>query len=195
MRPRRNTLCHVAEETDRAFPPAGRAGEGCAVVVLGARVLGDGRPSPALERRVLHGVALARRHPAARLLLSGGATGGPLDEAWVMATLALGAGIAAERLILEDRALDTLGNARHSLPLLRAARIGRVLLVTDPSHMPRALLSFRAVAGDHLRLRAAPTPCPAGGWRNRRAIFGVLREMAALGLVLPRLLIARRFRQ
>lgn len=114
-----------------------------AAVVLGASVLADGSASPALERRLAHGVALLQAGRVANLLLSGGSVSHERAEARVMRDLALAAGVAEARLVTEEQSRNTLDNARYSAPLLAERDWRRVLLVTDLWHMPRALYTFR----------------------------------------------------
>ncbi len=120
-----------------------------AIVVLGAAVGADGRPGKALRRRVAEGV---RRHEAGAapvLLLSGGMGGGPGGgvpaEAEAMRDLALAAGVAEARLVLETESRSTLENARCSARIMRARGWRRALVVTDAVHLPRTLLAFRAL--------------------------------------------------
>lgn len=112
-------------------------------IVLGAKVLPDGSPSPALIRRVGHAVGLARAGTVANLLMSGGPVGHPIPEARVMRGLALDAGLAPERVHVEERSVNTITNARFTAPILDAQDWRRVLVVTDSYHLPRALYIFR----------------------------------------------------
>ena len=60
-----------------------------AAIILGAMVRPDGSPSPALRRRVEHGVSLVQTGKVGYLLMSGGAVRHPVPEAEVMRNLAL----------------------------------------------------------------------------------------------------------
>lgn len=113
----------------------------CAIV-LGAKVMTDGSPSPALARRVAHAVGLVRSGRVAHLLMSGGAVNHPTPEAQIMRDLAIAAGIATDRITIEDRSRNTIGNARYSAPIITARGWTRLLLVTDTFHLPRARLIF-----------------------------------------------------
>ena len=53
-------------------------------------------------------------------------------------------GVAGEDLILEQVSTDTWENAVESAGLLKARGIQRVLVVTDATHLPRAVACFRA---------------------------------------------------
>lgn len=152
----------------------------CAIV-LGAKVMTDGTPSPALVRRVAHAVDLAHRGRARHLLMSGGAVNHSITEAHVMRDLALAAGIQADRLHVEDRSCNTIENARCSAPIIAAHGWTRLLLVTDSFHLPRARLIFRH---HHLVVTGAGAR-PAqisGDW-----IVAHLREIPAMAKTLYRL--------
>ncbi len=118
------------------------------IVVLGAAVGVGGGPSAALRRRVAEGVRRLEAGAAPVLLLSGGKGGGGggrrPSEAEVMRDLALAAGVAEERLVLETESRSTLENARCSARIMRARGWTKALVVTDAVHLPRALLAFRA---------------------------------------------------
>lgn len=139
-------------------------------IVLGAALREDGSPPPAMLRRVAHGVTLHRHGVAARLLMSGGRVRGPLPEAWVMRDLALRAGIAEEHLLIEDASRDTVDNVRLCLRLLAGTDWGRLVVVSDATHLPRALWTFRrygvAVAGS---APEPPTSSPLWPARLREA--------------------------
>jgi len=111
-----------------------------AIVVLGCRVGPSGRASPALARRALHGARLWREGRAPRLVLTGGVGDHPPSEAQVAADLALGAGVPASALSLEERSTSTAENARFARPLVQGER---VLVVTDGFHGLRAARIFR----------------------------------------------------
>ena len=129
--------------------------------VAGIVVLGGGEDPGAARRwgrpavneageRFLEAIALARRFPEATVLFTGGSgalAGSELQEASLAGRILTSAGIAPERLLLEDRARNTAENARLSLELVQAqggARQGTWLLVTSAFHMPRAVASFCA---------------------------------------------------
>lgn len=143
-------------------------------IILGARLRPDGSPSPALARRVRHGVALARAGQAGALLMTGGATGGLAPEAQVMRDLALASGLPAERVHVEERARNTIENALFSAPLIRQAGWRRLLVVTDSFHRPRAAYIFRRF-GLEVAVAGVRPEQPSGQWW-----LAHLREAAAL---------------
>jgi uncharacterized SAM-binding protein YcdF (DUF218 family) len=134
-----------------AVPPSEPA---VAIVVLGAKTLGDGRPSPAIERRMQAAFALYRAGIASILVLSGGGERA-VPEAEVMRRLALAAGLPEAALIVEPRSRNTLENATETARLLADRGISAVILVTDRYHAPRARVLFRLVG---LSVRAVHAP-------------------------------------
>ncbi|CCG42866.1 YdcF family protein [Magnetospirillum molischianum] len=112
-------------------------------IVLGATVTPDGTPSPALARRVACAVDLAASGQVASLLMSGGPVRHCRPEAQVMRDLALAAGIAPERIFVEEASRNTIGNALLCRPIVAAHRWQRILVVTDSVHLFRALYIFR----------------------------------------------------
>lgn len=100
--------------------------------------------------RITETVVLARRHPEAKILLSGGDASifpraGAEMEADATRRLMVELGVAEERILVEDRSRNTYENAVDSYALA-APKPGAVwLLVTSAAHMPRAVGCFRKV--------------------------------------------------
>lgn len=147
-------------------------------IVLGAKVLPDGSPSPALARRVAHAVALARAGTVGTLLMSGGPVRHAVPEAQVMRDLALGAGLPPEMVHIEERSFSTITNARFTAPMVAAQGWRRVLVVTDSYHLPRALYIFRrhglTVTGSGARPER-----PSGEWAlaHIREVFAMIKTV------------------
>lgn len=134
-----------------------------AAIVLGAAVL-DTRPFPVFEERVRHAVALYRAGIVGRLVMTGGRDPGDrLSEAEAARDWAIAHGVPADAILIETRSQTTRANLENSRELLRANGLNRVLLVSDPLHMRRAV----AIA-QHLGIDAYPSPTSTGryvGWR------------------------------
>ncbi len=95
--------------------------------------------------RVLAGVALARRHPEAKLVLVGGGLF-PVGYSDTTATVRFVAneGIAPARILLEQKSRSTHENAVYARALVRPAAGETWVLVTSAYHMPRSVGAFRA---------------------------------------------------
>jgi uncharacterized SAM-binding protein YcdF (DUF218 family) len=120
-------------------------------VVLGGGVR-DGKPHPMTIERARRAGELARARPTIAVILSGrnglDEPDPPRSEAQLMADMLVGAGVAAQRLALEDESRDTLGNALlTAVRYLRGVEPRPIALVTSPFHMPRAALVFGHVLG------------------------------------------------
>lgn len=162
---------------DAAAPGVSASAPYHAIIVLGAALAADGRPTATLRRRVAHGVAAWRRGLAPHLMLCGGVKRHPPPEAEVMAGLARAAGVPESALVVERQSRSTLENAACAARLMAARGWTAALLVTDRLHLPRALLAFR-----HVGLDVAGSPV-RDGWREAppaRAVGFACREAAAL---------------
>ncbi len=154
-----------------------------AIVVLGAAVLPDGTPSPALARRIALAARLHRAGAAATVIASGGLGAHPPSEARAIRDALAAAGVPPASVVEEDRSRSTYENAAHSIAIMRARGLDSAVIATDGFHLPRALLTFRLMGmpatGAAARF-AAGTPLwiPAAAW---------LREGAALPVYLVRL--------
>ena len=118
-----------------------------AIICLGGGMSYNGweRPDPASTRRALTCADLARAGVAPLVVFSG--TGNQvLSVGAAMANLARDAGVPAEAILVEPRARSTLQNAVLSYALLPEAP-DRVVIVSDPFHLPRAWLTF-TLAGE-----------------------------------------------
>lgn len=95
--------------------------------------------TPSSWRRLRGGVELWRRHPVASMMIAGG---GPfaIKEATVLAQLAQDWGVPAANLRTETASTTTW----ESAVALRSTLPARVRVVSSATHLPRALLAFRA---------------------------------------------------
>ena len=96
--------------------------------------------------RLLEGVRLAKAHPEAQVLVTGGSAD-PLRpeprEAPFAASILAQLGIASERLVIEEGSRNTHENAVFSRSLTTVGDGQAWILVTSAWHMPRAVGVFR----------------------------------------------------
>ncbi len=98
--------------------------------------------------RFVEAAALARRYPAARVLVSGGVGSILLKgegDADTAPRLFAALGIAPERLILENKSRNTAENAAYARNMAQPEPGETWLLVTSAYHMPRSVSLFRKV--------------------------------------------------
>ncbi len=139
---------------DRFARPSPQPAELSCIIVLGGafeNVVMSGRGGMEFNQaadRFIETVRLARAHPSARILVSGG--DGSLSGAYEGDARASEAffdafGIAADRVIREEDSRTTFENASYTKDLLEANRLERCALVTSAYHMPRSVGLFRSI--------------------------------------------------
>ena len=110
-----------------------------AIVVMGAAQY-DGRPSPVFAARLDHAVALYFAGVAPRLVVTGGkAEGDRTTEAAAGRAFAIGLGVPAEDILVEDQGRTTLESIRAVSGLLAADDARSAVFVYDRPHMLRVL--------------------------------------------------------
>jgi uncharacterized SAM-binding protein YcdF (DUF218 family) len=147
-----------------------------AVLVLGGgsspmrQEYGTADLHPRSIERLRYGAYLARS-TGLPLAFSGGFGWGAVPGAPQTSEAALAARTLQQEFGLtlrwqEDRSRDTRENAALSLPVLQAAGVRRIVLVTHAYHMPRALRAFEQAAAAHgggVQITPAPMGVPADG--------------------------------
>ena len=138
---------------ENRFPPGSEDGPPITgIIVLGGPInarMSAARGSLSITgevERFLEGAALARRHPAAKLVFTGGNPSLLHDdppESFYATQLFEQLGVPKSRLILEDQSRNTEENAVFAKRLVEPKPGERWLLVTSAMHMPRAVGVFR----------------------------------------------------
>jgi hypothetical protein len=122
-----------------------------AFVVLGFALV-DGEMAEELVGRCNAAAAAARAFPDSFIVCSGGATGrnnpGKHTEAGLMkAYLVEACGIAPERILIDERAMNTAENAVNTMEILMANGIETMTVITSSYHQRRGQTLYNAVAG------------------------------------------------
>jgi uncharacterized SAM-binding protein YcdF (DUF218 family) len=125
-----------------------------AAVVLGAAVYRD-RPSPVFRERINHAVELYRTGQVRYLIFTGGlGTRDNVAESQAARDYAVASGVPADRIRIETVSTDTESNLSEAGKIIAEMGLERVLVVSDPLHMLRAM----AIAADQgLDASASPT--------------------------------------
>ena len=125
-----------------------------AIVVLGAAQYA-GRPSPVLQARLDHALALFERDLAPYVVLTGGrGDGDTQSEAGAGRRYLTKRGVPDSMILSEDEGRTTFTSMRNAAEQLRTVDGHDVLLVSDPFHMLRLSLLARL---NGLRPHASPT--------------------------------------
>jgi uncharacterized SAM-binding protein YcdF (DUF218 family) len=114
-----------------------------AIVVLGAAQY-VGRPSPVLQARLDHAIALYDKGLAPKLVLTGGTgVGDTTSEAAVGRKYVLRHGVPDSAIVLENRGRTTSESLRAVARFMEAEPGQAVILVSDPFHMLRLSILAR----------------------------------------------------
>ena len=136
-------------------------GRADAAVVLGAAVLRT-EPSPVFTERLRHAAELYKAGAVKKIVVSGGlAQGDKFSEAAAGRDWLTGQGVPAGDILLEDQSHTTFQNLQNVKPILAANGLERVLVVSDPLHMKRAMTIALADGID-----AYPSPTPTTRFRS-----------------------------
>ena len=120
--------------------PAEDLPEKTVFLTLGAKVSADKSPGIVLRRRLNRTAELMQACPEALCIVSGGQGGNePISEAQCMRDFLVSKGISADRIIMEDKATDTIENLRFSSALIENRGLSdyRLAIVTSKFHTPR----------------------------------------------------------
>ena len=144
------------------------SGQPAAIIVLGGDVERTTDPAQpdigalSLER-VRAGAALHRR-TGLPLLVTGGLVGDTEVAIGALMARSMTEDFQVPVRWTEAASRDTWENARLSAPMLQAAGIGHVYVVTHAWHMRRSLLAFRQAGLDPTPAPVRQDPVPQWGW-------------------------------
>src|SRR5262249_53016135 len=145
-----NAVWWLAEPLRVTAPPS----KADAIVVFAGGVGESGRAGGGAQERLKQAIDLYRAGYAPYLVLSSGYVYS-FHEAEAMRALAVDQGVPASAIALEEHATNTYQNVRFVDDILRDHHWQRILLVSSPYHMRRALLVWRKQAP---AITVIPTP-------------------------------------
>ena len=151
------------------YSNASSDGPSDAAIVLGAAVWGA-NVSPVFEERINHGIDLYRKGRVGKLIFTGGqGNPGEPTESSAARDYALQLGIPAGDILIEEKSHTTYENILYAKQLTDAHGLRKVLIVSDPLHMKRAVAMARDVG-----LVADPSPTPTTRYQGLRSQAGLL---------------------
>jgi uncharacterized SAM-binding protein YcdF (DUF218 family) len=135
-----------------------------AAIVLGAAVWGA-KVSPVFRERINHGIDLYRRGKVQKLIFTGGqGNPGEPTESAAARQYALESGVPANDILIEEKSHTTYENILYAKQLAETLGVRKVLIVSDPLHMKRALVMARDAG-----LAADPSPTPSTRYQGVRS--------------------------
>jgi len=153
-----------------------------AIVVFAGGVGESGRAGGGAQERLARAIELYKSGLAPVLILSSGYVYS-FHETDVMRALAIAEGVPASAIVLEQRATNTYQNVKFVADIVREHRWTRILLVSSPYHMRRALLVWHK---QEPAVTVVPTP-PArsqfyehGRGATLEQVRGILQEYVAI---------------
>jgi uncharacterized SAM-binding protein YcdF (DUF218 family) len=149
--------------------------EGDVIVLLGGGadneaidLTGQGVPADIMAARLVTAARLYRRLSVPIIVTGGAVFDGTRSEAAVVRRFLEDLGVPAAGVIAEEKARDTMENARYTAQICASRGFYRPLLVTSPVHYKRAMWCFQRVG-----LEVAPVPVghrqpqwANGGWHD-----------------------------
>jgi len=140
-----------------------------AAIVLGAAVWSSG-VSPVFRERINHGIDLYRTGKVRKLIFTGGqGNAGEPTESSAARDYAIQSGVPAQDILIEEKSHTTYENILYAKQVADSEHIKRVLIVSDPLHMKRAVLMAQDVG-----LIAEPSPTPSTRYQGLKSQFGLL---------------------
>lgn len=148
------------------------------VILVAGAAQYNGRPSPVLQARLDHAIALWRERVAPRLLFTGGVgQGDTVSEGEVARRYAIAQGVPDTAIMVEREGHTSAESVEAAAKLMRNARLQTAVLVSDTYHMLRLELLARRAG-----IRAYRSPAPSSPIDRDRATHRryVLRESLLL---------------
>jgi uncharacterized SAM-binding protein YcdF (DUF218 family) len=141
-----------------------------AAIVLGAAVWGN-QVSPVFRERINHALDLYRQGKVRKIIFTGGqGNSNEPTEAIAARAYAIQNGANPTDLLIEQRSHTTFENLVYAKQVADANALQKVLIVSDPLHMKRAILMAHDIGLD-----AYPSPTPTTryqGWRSQSMELG-----------------------
>ena len=142
-----------------------------AIVVMGVAQY-DGRPSPQLQARLDHVLALWGTGVTQLVITTGGnQPGDRFTEARASADYLIAGGVAETLIAMEDLGSTSLQSLRGVAEIMKSRNLESVLIVTDPYHALRS----RLIAQD-LGLVAYVSPTPSSTVRGNTELRRMINE-------------------
>jgi uncharacterized SAM-binding protein YcdF (DUF218 family) len=140
-----------------------------AAVVLGAAVWSN-QVSPVFRERINHAVELYQAQRVRKLIFTGGqGNRNEPTEAAAARDYAIQNGVPANDILIEQSSHTTYENVVNAKQLADAHGLKKVLIVSDPMHMKRAITMARNIGLD-----AFPSPTPTTRYTGLRSQLGEL---------------------
>ena len=138
-----------------SYSSARSEGPADAAIVLGAAVWGT-QVSPVFQERINHGIDLYQNRKVWKLIFTGGqGDSREPTESSAARLYALQRGVPPGDVLIEQQSQTTYENLLYAKRIVDSYGLRKVLIVSDPLHMKRAVTMARDMG-----LEAEPSPTP-----------------------------------
>ena len=126
-----------------------------AAIVLGAGIWNN-EPSPVFKERINHSIYLYKNGYVKSIIFTGGISDNKkLSESYVAKMYAIKNGVATQDILIEEKSKITQENLAFAKEITLQNNFSKILLVSDPLHMKRAMLMVKDYG---LMAYSSPTP-------------------------------------
>lgn len=170
---RKTTQDYIMPSTQLHEMVAGSIEKPECIVVYGARVFEDGRPSLMLEHRLQTALDLYRLGVAPNILVSGDHKSTEFNEVIAMRDWLMARGVPKSAIVCDLHGYttyETSYRARHVFQVRRA------ILVTQRYHLPRALYDSRALGITAYGVASGGGTYPGQNQRDFREVLAVIKD-------------------
>lgn len=130
-------------------------------IVLGAEVWDD-QPSPVFRERINHAINLYKQQQIRAIIFTGGlGTGKKYTEAEIGKQYAILSGVKTTDIFTETQSRTTFQNLEYAKPIVNSQKFQRVLIISDPLHLKRAVTMAR-----NLGMNAYPSATPTTRYQS-----------------------------
>ncbi len=145
-------------------------------VIFGAAVKPGGIPSGSLSRRIKAAIDASNGDDKGIFICSGGLGKYPPTEARVMQGELREEGVGADRILLDEKSMDTLDTIINCRKIIRENDLSDVVVCTDRYHQARCMILFRLAGIRTSKARVAPSRKPLG---TKKWIWYNIKELIA----------------
>ncbi len=121
------------------------------ILTLGAGLKPDGSMTDELVKRLTTSLNVAKAYPNSFIAVTGGPTASEnktATEGGQMAKWLLAQGVDSKRVLIEDKAMDTVENCQNVYNILKASypQVNKIIVVTSDYHIPRGSILMNTQA-------------------------------------------------
>ncbi|WGS49958.1 YdcF family protein [Paraburkholderia sp. D15] len=139
-------------------------------IVYGNKVHADGSPSARLSARLDAARECYAKGLCREIMVSGGIDKHGTDEALAMKRDLMRQGVPENRIVMDNKGLDTWDTARNASVYMKAHNLRSAIAVSQYFHVPRAIIALKRFGVDEVS-----GTYPA--FFERRDIYSSLREV------------------